>query len=58
MTHGPRPKENGKTRLDLTCLLSESLEVRDMVLKTRHGAGAPAISYDRLEDLVRALQQS
>lgn len=47
--------ENGKTRLDLTARY-ESLEVRDMVLKTGMETGA-AISYDRLEDLVIELQR-
>lgn len=46
---------NGKTRLDITARY-ESLEVRDMVLKTGMEKGA-ALSYDRLEDLVIALQQ-
>lgn len=48
-------EENGKTRLELTALY-ESLEVRDMVINTGMEKGA-AISYDRLEDLVIALQQ-
>jgi uncharacterized protein YndB with AHSA1/START domain len=45
-----------KTRLTVTCLYP-TLDVRDMVLKSgmAHGAG---ISYDRLEDLVKELQQS
>jgi uncharacterized protein YndB with AHSA1/START domain len=47
--------ENGKTRLDLTAQY-ESLEVRDMVLKTGMEKGA-AISYDRLEDVVLELQR-
>jgi uncharacterized protein YndB with AHSA1/START domain len=47
--------EGGKTRLSLTALYP-SLEVRDSVLKTGMAKGA-AISYDRLEDLVRELQQ-
>jgi len=46
----------GKTRLTLTALYP-SKEVRDMVLKTGMESGA-AISYDRLEDLVRELQRS
>ena len=48
--------EGGKTRFTAT-VRYPSLEVRDMVLATgmAHGAG---ISYDRLEDLVAALQQS
>jgi uncharacterized protein YndB with AHSA1/START domain len=48
-------EENGKTRLDLTARY-ESLEVRDMVIKTGMEKGA-AISYDRLEDLVIELQR-
>lgn len=48
-------EENGKTLLDLNCRY-ESLEVRDMVLKTGMEKGA-AISYDRLEDLVIELQR-
>jgi uncharacterized protein YndB with AHSA1/START domain len=48
-------EENGKTRLELTAAY-ESLEVRDMVLKTGMEKGA-AISYDRLEDLVIELQR-
>jgi uncharacterized protein YndB with AHSA1/START domain len=47
--------ENGKTRLELTARY-ESMEVRDMVIKTGMEKGA-AISYDRLEDLVEELQQ-
>jgi uncharacterized protein YndB with AHSA1/START domain len=48
--------EGGKTRMTAT-VRYPSLEVRDMVLASgmSHGAG---ISYDRLEDLVAALQQS
>ncbi len=48
--------ENGKTRLAVTCLYP-SLEVRDAVLQSgmEHGA---AISYDRLEQVARALQRS
>ena len=49
-------EENGKTRLTMTALYP-SLEVRDMVINTGMAGGA-AISYDRLEDLVRELQQS
>ncbi len=49
-------EENGKTRLTVTALY-QSLEVRDMVVKTGMETGA-ALSYDRLEDLVRELQQS
>jgi uncharacterized protein YndB with AHSA1/START domain len=48
-------EENGKTRLTLTALYP-SQEVRDMVIKTGMETGA-AISYDRLEDLVTALQR-
>ena len=48
-------EEGGKTRLAVTALYP-SLEVRDSVLKTGMSDGA-AISYDRLEDLVRELQQ-
>ena len=47
-------EEDGKTRLTVTCLYP-SLDVRDMVLKTGMTKGA-AISYDRLEDVVRELQ--
>jgi uncharacterized protein YndB with AHSA1/START domain len=49
-------EEGGKTRLTVTCLYP-SQEVRDMVLKTGMTTGA-GISYDRLEELVRELQQS
>jgi uncharacterized protein YndB with AHSA1/START domain len=49
-------EEGGKTRLTITALYP-SLEVRDSVLNTGMTRGA-AISYDRLEDLVRELQQS
>jgi uncharacterized protein YndB with AHSA1/START domain len=49
-------EEGGKTRLTVTALYP-SLEVRDSVLKTGMARGA-GISYDRLEDLVRELQQS
>ena len=48
--------EGGKTRLTAT-VQYPSLEVRDMVLSTGMANGA-AISYDRLEDLVVALQRS
>jgi uncharacterized protein YndB with AHSA1/START domain len=48
-------EERGKTRLTVTALYP-SLEVRDIVLKTGMEKGA-AISYDRLEDVVRELQQ-
>jgi uncharacterized protein YndB with AHSA1/START domain len=47
--------ENGKTRLELTAIY-ESLEVRDMVLKSGMETGA-AISYDRLEDVVLELKR-
>ena len=46
-------EEDGKTRLTATVHYA-SKEVRDMVLKTGMEEGA-AISYDRLEDVVRAL---
>ena len=48
--------EDGKTRMTAT-VRYPSLAVRDMVLASgmSHGAG---ISYDRLDDLVAALQQS
>lgn len=49
-------EENGKTRLTATCLYP-SMEVRDMVIKSGMSKGA-GISYDRLEDLVRELQQA
>ena len=49
-------EEGGKTRMTVTCLYP-SLEVRDQVLKSGMTRGA-GISYDRLEDLVRELQQS
>ena len=49
-------EEDGKTRLTVT-VLYPSLQVRDMVLNTGMARGA-AISYDRLEDLVRELQRS
>jgi uncharacterized protein YndB with AHSA1/START domain len=49
-------EEDGKTRLVATCVYP-SLEVRDTVLKTGMLRGA-GISYDRLEDLVRELQQA
>jgi uncharacterized protein YndB with AHSA1/START domain len=49
-------EENGKTRLTVTCLYP-SLDVRDMVLKSGMARGA-GISYDRLEDVVKELQQS
>ena len=46
-------EENGKTRLTVTCVYP-SKEVRDMVVSTGMERGA-AISYDRLEDVVRGL---
>jgi uncharacterized protein YndB with AHSA1/START domain len=49
-------EEGRKTRLTVTALYP-SLEVRDSVLKTGMERGA-AISYDRLEDLIKELQQS
>jgi uncharacterized protein YndB with AHSA1/START domain len=49
-------EEDGKTRLTVTCLYP-SVEVRDIVLKTGMARGA-GISYDRLEDVVRELQQA
>ena len=48
-------EEGGKTLLTVTAMYP-SLEVRDMVIKTGMEKGA-AISYDRLEDVVRELQQ-
>jgi len=48
--------EGGKTRLTVTARYS-TIDVRDMVLKTGMEKGA-AISYDRLEDVVRELQRS
>lgn len=48
-------EENGKTRLTVTALYP-SVDVRDMVIKTGMERGA-ALSYDRLEDLVRDLQR-
>jgi uncharacterized protein YndB with AHSA1/START domain len=49
-------EEDGKTRMTVTATY-ESLEVRDMVLKTGMETGA-GISYDRLEDLVGELQRA
>jgi uncharacterized protein YndB with AHSA1/START domain len=49
-------EEDGKTRLTATCLYP-SIDVRDAVIKSGMARGA-AISYDRLEDLVRELQQA
>ena len=48
-------EEHGKTRLTVTALYP-SPEVRDTVMKTGMAGGA-AISYDRLEELVRQLQR-
>jgi uncharacterized protein YndB with AHSA1/START domain len=48
--------EDGKTRMTAT-VRYPSLDVRDMVLASGMSLGA-GISYDRLEDLVAALQQS
>ena len=48
--------EGGKTRMTVT-VRYPSREVRDMVMATGMSGGA-AISYDRLEDLVIALQAS
>jgi uncharacterized protein YndB with AHSA1/START domain len=47
-------EENGKTRLTVTASYP-SIEVRDMVIGTGMERGA-GISYDRLEELVAALQ--
>jgi uncharacterized protein YndB with AHSA1/START domain len=49
-------EEGGKTYLTATCAYP-SLEVRDIVFNSGMSKGA-AISYDRLEDLVRELQRS
>jgi len=48
--------EHGKTRMTAT-VRYPSPEVRDMVLESGMSRGA-GISYDRLDDLVAALQQS
>ena len=48
--------EGGKTRMTAT-VRYPSLDVRDMVLASGMSTGA-GISYDRLEDLVAALQRS
>jgi uncharacterized protein YndB with AHSA1/START domain len=48
--------EGGKTRMTVTASYP-SLAVRDMVLATGMSTGA-GISYDRLEDLVAAMQQA
>jgi uncharacterized protein YndB with AHSA1/START domain len=47
-------EEGGKTRLTVT-VLYPSQDVRDMVISTGMERGA-AISYDRLEEVARALQ--
>jgi uncharacterized protein YndB with AHSA1/START domain len=47
--------EGGKTRMTVT-VRYPSLDVRDMVLASGMSSGA-GISYDRLEDLVAALQR-
>src|SRR5687768_8262450 len=49
-------EEDGKTRMTAT-VAYPSREVRDMVLASGMSGGA-GISYDRLEDLVAALQRS
>jgi uncharacterized protein YndB with AHSA1/START domain len=49
-------EEDGKTRMTAT-VRYPSLAVRDMVVASGMSRGA-GISYDRLEDLVAALQQS
>ena len=49
-------EEAGKTRLTATCRYP-SQQVRDMVLGTGMARGA-GISYDRLEEVARSLQQS
>ena len=48
-------EERGKTRLTMTALYP-TLAVRDAVIKSGMERGA-GISYDRLEDLLRTLQQ-
>jgi uncharacterized protein YndB with AHSA1/START domain len=48
--------ENGRTRLTVTCEYP-SREVRDMVVASGMERGA-AISYDRLEELVKELQHA
>ena len=48
--------EDGKTRMTAT-VRYPSLDVRNMVLESGMSRGA-GISYDRLDDLVAALQQS
>ena len=49
-------EENGKTRLTVTAVYPTQ-EIRDMVLQSGMEKGA-AISYDRLEEVARELQQS
>ena len=49
-------EEGGKTRLTVTAVYP-STDVRDMVLNSGMERGA-AISYDRLEEVARELQQS
>ena len=49
-------EENGKTRMTVNCLYP-SADVRDTVIKSGMERGA-AISYDRLEDLARAIAAS
>jgi hypothetical protein len=49
-------EEGAKTRLTVTALYP-SVDVRNSVLESGMARGA-SISYDRLEDLVRELQQS
>jgi uncharacterized protein YndB with AHSA1/START domain len=48
-------EEGGKTRLTASCLYP-SREVRDTVIQSGMEGGA-AISYDRLEDVVRELSR-
>jgi len=48
-------EEGGQTRLTATCLYS-SQDVRDMVINSGMEKGA-AISYDRLEDVAKALSR-
>jgi uncharacterized protein YndB with AHSA1/START domain len=48
-------EEDGKTRITATCVY-DSGEIRDMVVGSGMEKGA-ALSYDRLEDLVVALQR-
>jgi uncharacterized protein YndB with AHSA1/START domain len=49
-------EENGKTRMTAT-VTYPSVDVRDMVLKSGMDRGA-AISYDRLEEVARELQEA